>query len=160
MLGYTLKRQLNKKNIKNIYNNIMDLKYLKNFNIPHINFFYLLLPKRQHFFFFNFNKQFKHFSAGRIIATSKTVLKFYKKTNKANTSCIVFFQNKFKDLIFYIMCFIFKNYTMRHWVFFQKLISLVKPSFYWIIIKKSYNLNKQPIRRIKRRVLELLKKSK
>lgn len=161
MLGYTLKKRLNKRNIKKIYNFYKKTTLSLNLFIKNNNAFlysiFLYLPSRQHNVCIRDSKTSKIYSAGLIIKQNKTKLKFYKRTTKVNSNIILFLQKTYGKKISQINLFFFKNFNMRSWVFFQKYLLLANPSFNWIILKKSYNTNLSSVRRIKRRVLRAFK---
>lgn len=161
MLGYTLKRRLNKRKIKNIY--YFYLKYVTSLNlIPKVKnkfiySFFLYLPTRQHNVHIkNLNNQ-KVFSSGLVIKQNKTNLKFYKRTIKVNSSLLLHLQKIYSESIKDISLLYIKNFNLRNWLFMQKYMLLLEPVFHLIILKKSYNTNLSSVRRIKRRVLRNFK---
>lgn len=162
MLGYTLKKRLNKRKLKSIYyfyyKYINNLVFIPKITEKFIHSFFLYLPTRQHNVHIKDLKKQKVFSSGLVIKQNKTNLKFYKRTLKVNSSLILHLQKLYGDFIKFISLLYIKNFNLRNWIFLQKYMVLLNPTFHLIIFKKSYNTNLSSVRRIKRRVLRNFKK--
>lgn len=114
--------------------------------------------KQLFFSFLNTSVSFiKLFSTGQILAKHTKSFKFFKKSIFNINPLVLtirFSYVEFFRKMYLIECL---NYSKKQYIFLKKLISSVTTSLRFMIFKKTWQYTTQPVKRIKRRVVKLLK---
>ncbi len=114
--------------------------------------------KQLFFSFLNTPTSFiKLFSTGQILARHTKNFKFFKKSIFNINPLVLtlrFNYVEFFKKMYLIECL---NYSKKQYVFLKKLISSVTTTLRFMIFRKTWQYTTQPVKRIKRRVLRLLK---
>ena len=122
------------------------------------NNLYISKPLRQ-IYITIYSKKMHTYSAGLIAKYINITLKFYKKTKKVNTNIILFLQNILENKASNFYYVTFKNFTFSIWNFLEKLWTLTSCQIFFLFHKQSYNSYKRPVKRLKKKIVKLLKKS-
>lgn len=99
----------------------------------------------------------KLFSTGQVLAKQTKHFKFFKKSI-FNINPLVF-TLRFSYVEFFKRMYLVEclNYSKKQYIFLKKLLSSISSSLRFILFKKTWQYTTQPVKRIKRRVLRLIK---
>lgn len=114
--------------------------------------------KQLFFSFLNTSTLFtKLFSTGQILAKQTKHFKFFKKSIFNINPLVLTLRFTYVDFfkkMYLIECL---NYSKKQYLFLKKLVSSVSTSLRFLVFKKTWQYTTQPVKRVKRRVLRLLK---
>ncbi len=123
------------------------------------NIFRITTSYKQLFFsLLNHSTEFtKLFSTGQTLKRFTKNLKFFKKSITNINPLVMhlrFMYVEFFKNMYLIECL---NYSKKQYLFLKKLISSLNSKLRFIIFKKTWQYTTQPVKRIKRRIVKLLK---
>lgn len=99
----------------------------------------------------------KLFSTGVILKTQVKHFKFFKKSIFSINPLVMTIRFSFIDFfkkLYIVECL---NYSKKQFLFFKKFMGSVKTQLKYMIFKKTWAYTTQPVKRVKRRVVKLLK---
>lgn len=159
------KKKFLKKQLKEIFFNVnfihsFFIKYnLNNFSYYFSNIFRITTSYKQLFFSLlnTTTSFFKIFSSGVALKKQVVLFKFFKKSIHAINPLVMTIRYSFVNFFTNLHTIECLNYSKKQYLFFKKFYKSIKCSLKYLIFKKTWAYTTQPVKRIKRRVVKLLK---
>lgn len=131
----------------------------KNTALFYQNIFRITTSYKQLFFsLLNYSTEFtKLFTTGQTLKRFTKNLKFFKKSINNINPLVMHLRFKYVEFfknMYLIECL---NYSKKQYLFLKKLLNSLSSKLRFIIFKKTWQYTTQPVKRIKRRVVKLLK---
>ncbi len=97
------------------------------------------------------------FSTGQILPKPLRKFKFFKKSNSNINPLVLTMRFSFVDFFQHLYLIECLNYSKKQYMFLKKLLSSITSNIKFMIFRKTWQYTTQPVKRIKRRVLKMLK---
>lgn len=123
------------------------------------NIFRITMSYKQLFFsLLDTNTSFvKLFSTGVALKKQVKSFKFFKKSIFCINPLVMTIRFSFVDFFGHLHTIECLNYSKKQYLFLKKLLVSLKTNLRFLIFKKTWSYTTQPVKRIKRRVVKLLK---